>query len=265
VDLIYEWTGKGIGWDIYGTSVENPHTCNPDANGFHSVATDKNYREWCADHYKALPVVIPGQLDISYGEHASGSPFLGLTGSLPQGHPGLNTTGGYYHMLHSHNEKEVTTDDIFPGGMMTMLIVEPWSVDLDVATGVVITGGSGTGSSGTTVLEASAASGQGNNLSPERTTLDFGNKNGNANSTITLMNTGVSPALVGTPVVANINGSNFSYISTTCSAAPVLINGNCAVVVRFNGPNNNLVNNPRTGTLTVPYNGAPLVIQLTGR
>ncbi|HOZ62752.1 MAG TPA: hypothetical protein PK497_00005, partial [Burkholderiaceae bacterium] len=31
--------------------------------------------------------------------------------------------------------KEVTTDDIFPGGMMTMLIIEPWTVDLDAGTG----------------------------------------------------------------------------------------------------------------------------------
>jgi len=54
-----------------------------------------------------------------------------MTGVLPQGHPGLNTTGGYFHMWHSHNEKEITTDDIFPGGMMTMLIIEPWSVNLD--------------------------------------------------------------------------------------------------------------------------------------
>ena len=126
LDLVYEWTGKGIGFDIYGTVDVNPHDCVPDNNGF-----DVTTKEWCADHYKAIPVTIPGQLDIAYGESYSGSPFLGLTGILPQGHPGLNTTGGYFHMLHSHNEKEITTDNIFPGGMMTMLIVEPWSVNLD--------------------------------------------------------------------------------------------------------------------------------------
>ena len=58
MDLIYEWTGKGIGWDIYGTTAINPHTCTPDANGYHSVATDKNYREWCADHNKPIPVTV---------------------------------------------------------------------------------------------------------------------------------------------------------------------------------------------------------------
>lgn len=125
VDLIYEWTGKNIGWDIYGTTAINPHQCNgldtPSA-GFDPVT-----KEWCGDHNKPIPVTIAGALDLSFGEHFGGSPYLGVTGVLPQGHPGLNTTGGYWHMWHSHNEKEVTTDDIFPGGMMTMLIIEPWS------------------------------------------------------------------------------------------------------------------------------------------
>ena len=149
VDLIYEWTGQGIGWDIYGSdSVTDAHTCNgiplPQVPGTLSAQTtglDPVTREDCSQHGKALPVVIPTQLDIAHGEHYGGSPFLGQTGSLPQGHPGLNTTGGYYHMLHSHNEKEVTTDDIFPGGMMTMLVVVPWSVDLD--NGTATSGGGG--------------------------------------------------------------------------------------------------------------------------
>jgi hypothetical protein len=30
-------------------------------------------------------------------------------------------------MWHSHNEREMVNNDIFPGGMMTMLIIEaPW-------------------------------------------------------------------------------------------------------------------------------------------
>lgn len=129
MDLVYEWTGKGIGWDIYGTNAINPHQCNgldTPSNTF-----DPATREWCGDHNKPIPVTIAGQLDLSFGENYGGSPYLGLLGSLPQGHPGLNITGGYFHMWHSHNEKEVTTDDIFPGGMMTMLIIEPWSVNLD--------------------------------------------------------------------------------------------------------------------------------------
>jgi FtsP/CotA-like multicopper oxidase with cupredoxin domain len=125
IDLIFEWTGKGIGWDIYGTTAINPHNCSADLTGFDPIT-----KEWCADHNKPIPVIIPGQLDLSFGESYGGTPYLGLTGALPQGHPGLNTTGGYFHMWHSHNEKEITTDDIFPGGMMTMLIVEPLSVVL---------------------------------------------------------------------------------------------------------------------------------------
>jgi len=149
VDLIYEWTGQGIGWDIYGSDyVNDAHTCNgvplPSTPGSVSAQTagfDPVTHEDCSQHGKPIPVVIPSQLDIAYGEHYSGTPFLGQTGSLPQGHPGLNTTGGYYHMLHSHNEKEVTTDNIFPGGMMTMLVVEPWSVDLDAGTATSGNGG----------------------------------------------------------------------------------------------------------------------------
>jgi manganese oxidase len=140
VDLIYEWTGKSIGWDIYGTVAQNPHSCTPDSQGY-----DTTTREWCADHNKPVPVTLPGQLDLSSGEHYSGSPFLGFSGTLPQGHPGLNSTGGYYHMWHSHNEREITTDDIFPGGMMTMLVIEPWSVDLDAGTGTPGGGGGGGG------------------------------------------------------------------------------------------------------------------------
>ena len=134
MDLIFEWTGKGIGWDVYGTTAINPHNCTADANGYHrnldGVTIDKNHGEWCADHNKPLPVIMPGLLDLSFGESWSGSPYLGMVGALPQGHPGLNPTGGYFHMWHSHNEKEITTDDIFPGGMMTMLIIEPWTEEL---------------------------------------------------------------------------------------------------------------------------------------
>jgi manganese oxidase len=277
MDLIYEWTGKGIGWDIYGTETINPHTCLPDANGYHSIATDKNYREWCADHNKAIPVIIPGQLDISYGEHYGASPYLGMTGSLPQGHPGLNTTGGYYHMFHSHNEKEVTTDNIFPGGMMTMLIIEPWTVDLDATLGPVVVGGTTAVVSGTTTVEVASENGPGT-LNATRTTHNFGNLDSTANSsagtgipglffnTFTLMNTGLAPANIGVPVLTNVVGTNYNLVSTTCANVSVLQFGNCQVTVSFDAPATNLVANPRTAILTVPYNGSgPVVLNLTGR
>jgi hypothetical protein len=128
MDLIFEWTGKGIGWDVYGTADINPHQCN--GSNIPSQVFDPVTKEWCGDHNKPIPVTLGGQLDVSFGESWGGSPFLGLVGALPQGHPGLNVSGGYFHMWHSHNEKEITTDNIFPGGMMTMLIVEPRSVVL---------------------------------------------------------------------------------------------------------------------------------------
>lgn len=119
-DAIFEWTGKGLGWDIYGTVALNPHTCTPDANGF-----DFDTKEWCADHDKPLPVVLPAQQDLAFGGFWSGSPYLGAAGALPPGEGGLNANAGYFHMWHSHAEKEITNNDIFPGGMMTMVIIEP--------------------------------------------------------------------------------------------------------------------------------------------
>jgi hypothetical protein len=36
-------------------------------------------------------------------------------------------------MFHSHNEREVVNGGIFPGGMMTMMVIEPPGVVIDVA------------------------------------------------------------------------------------------------------------------------------------
>jgi FtsP/CotA-like multicopper oxidase with cupredoxin domain len=111
VDLIFEWTGKGLGWDVYG----------------HAPGDALAPNEPPEDHGKPIPVIVPGPLDLSFGPYYSGSPFLGAFGTLPPGAPELNPSAGHVHMWHSHNEKEVTTDDIFPGGMMTMLVIEaPW-------------------------------------------------------------------------------------------------------------------------------------------
>jgi FtsP/CotA-like multicopper oxidase with cupredoxin domain len=124
-DAIYEWTGKGLGWDIHGTTAQNPHTCSPDANGF-----DAATREWCADHGKPIPVILPENQNLAFGGFWSGSPYLGQFGALPPGEGGLNLNGGYFHMWHSHTEKELANDDVFPGGMMTMVIIEPPGVDI---------------------------------------------------------------------------------------------------------------------------------------
>jgi FtsP/CotA-like multicopper oxidase with cupredoxin domain len=111
-DATFEWTGKGMGFDVYG----------------HAPGDPPEPTESLVDHGKPLPVTLPNMLDMKYGEYYSGSPFLGKFGALPPGHPALNTTAGFFHMFHSHTERELTNDNIFPGGMMTMMIIEPRSV-----------------------------------------------------------------------------------------------------------------------------------------
>ena len=126
VDAIFEWTGKDLGWDIYGTTDINPHVCTPDVDGYHSVVTDLNYREWCADHDREIPVSLPDPNSLAFGGFYSGSPYLGALGRLPPGEGGLNPNAGFAYMWHSHTEREMVNNDVFPGGMMTMLIIEPW-------------------------------------------------------------------------------------------------------------------------------------------
>lgn len=114
-DAIYEWTGKNLGWDAYG----------------HTSATQALApNEYAPDHGKPIPVILPNLQDLAFGAHYSGSPYLGSFGALPPGGTMLNPNAGYFHMWHSHNELEIVNNDIFPGGMMTMLIIEPASVPI---------------------------------------------------------------------------------------------------------------------------------------
>jgi hypothetical protein len=147
VDAIFRWTGKDLGWDIYGGSSHPDHPPNScpftDLNGngrpdpgepwgkaLDAEGLDPDTREYCADHEKPLPVTLPEQLSLAFGGFWSGSPFLGTLSQLPPGEGGLNPNAGYTYMWHSHTEKEITNFDIFPGGMMTMLIVEPMHVPI---------------------------------------------------------------------------------------------------------------------------------------
>ncbi len=114
MDAIFEWTGKALGWDIYG----------------HSAADPLQPHEYAPDHGKPLPVQLPELQDLAFGGHWSGSPYLGQFGPLPPGQGGLNPTAGYFFMWHSHTERELVNNDVFPGGMMTMLIVEPPGVPI---------------------------------------------------------------------------------------------------------------------------------------
>ncbi|BBO85621.1 hypothetical protein DSCO28_61870 [Desulfosarcina ovata subsp. sediminis] len=129
VDQIFQWTGEKLGWDIYGTPADGmpAHDCiDADGDGFGDVSAGSTFdHEYCADHGKALPVVLPEQQNLAFGGWWSGSPFMGSGGALPPGEGGLNPNAGYFFMWHSHAEKELTNFDIFPGGMMSMMVVEP--------------------------------------------------------------------------------------------------------------------------------------------
>ncbi len=131
VDAVFEWTGKDLGWDMYGHAAGDGTVCTPDLQGYHSVVTDPNYREWCADHNEPIPVTLPSLSSLAFGGFYSGSPYLGALGSLPPGEGGLNPNAGFTYMWHSHNERELVNNDVFPGGMMTMLIVEAPDVQID--------------------------------------------------------------------------------------------------------------------------------------
>ncbi len=108
-DALWAWNGEGLGWDIYG----------------HDVADALEPGEDPADHGKPLPVQLPENQFLAFGGFWSGSPFLGRDGLLPPGEGGLNPTGAFYYMWHSHTELELINFDIFPGGMLTMMAVEP--------------------------------------------------------------------------------------------------------------------------------------------
>lgn len=114
-DAIFTWTGKGLGWDFYGHAATDPLApgeCPPAGDPL------------LCDHGKPFPVILPGLQELTFGGFYSGSPFLGAAGSLPPGEGGNNPNSGFAYMWHSHNEKEMTNNDIFPGGLMTMIIIE---------------------------------------------------------------------------------------------------------------------------------------------
>jgi len=129
VDQIFTWTGKGLGWDIYGTDVPDyEHSCNgiavddpsPASTGFDPVT-----HEYCPDHGKVFPVTLPEAQNLTFGGFWSGSPFMDDGEPLPPGEGGLNPNNGFFFMWHSHAEKELANFDIFPGGMISMMVVEP--------------------------------------------------------------------------------------------------------------------------------------------
>jgi len=145
--------------------------CTPDANGYYTAASippatpvsydssgnyaagSRNYYEWCADHNHPLeanpvgqvggggPMTLPDPLIVTNGMWYNGTPYLGPDAvlrsrgpsPLPPGSPLQNpmAESGIAFMWHSHNEREITTNDVFPGGMLQMMLVDPyvWHID----------------------------------------------------------------------------------------------------------------------------------------
>jgi FtsP/CotA-like multicopper oxidase with cupredoxin domain len=135
VDALFSWSGEGLGWDAYGVphAPQIKQNCigNASAQLGDPTGYDADTHEWCPDHNKKIPVMMQDQLGIDQGEFYSGSPFLGFLGPKQVGSLQLNPDAGYTFMWHSHTEKEITNFDIFPGGIMTMLMVLPTNVNIE--------------------------------------------------------------------------------------------------------------------------------------
>ena len=120
-----------------------------------------NYFEWCQDHNKPLqanpfgdvagggPATLPDPNILTNGAWFGGSPYLGpdattratfgtcagtnaatscgTTGTTPPSGTIANnpsSEAGFAFMWHSHNEREITTNNAFPGGMLMMMLVD---------------------------------------------------------------------------------------------------------------------------------------------
>jgi FtsP/CotA-like multicopper oxidase with cupredoxin domain len=138
--------------------------CTPDVNGYNTLGSSYqqiNYFEWCQDHDKPMevapfgdvpsggPVTLPDANIYKRGAWYGGSPYLGpdatsrdtfgtcsgignatscsTTGTTPPSGTVANNPSkeaGFAFMWHSHNEREITTNNIFPGGMLMMMLVD---------------------------------------------------------------------------------------------------------------------------------------------
>jgi len=154
MDGLFYYTGRGLNWDLYGHNPKSGDAiatlpCTPDANGYNTGdPTAINYYEWCQDHNKPLqaapfgdvanggPATLPDPNILTNGAWYGGSPYLGPdattrasgpSGVTPPSGTIANSPGGeagFAFMWHSHNEREITTNNAFPGGMMMMMLVD---------------------------------------------------------------------------------------------------------------------------------------------
>jgi len=156
--------------DIYGDALATL-PCTPDVNGYNSSApTAVNFMEWCQDHDKPIqvapfgdmtgggPATFPDPNVFTNGPWYSGTPYFGPDANLRAGTPqcvqnaligsttnytnctNLNPSNvqanppnerGWAFMWHSHNEREITTNNVFPGGMLMMMLVDSREFNID--------------------------------------------------------------------------------------------------------------------------------------
>jgi FtsP/CotA-like multicopper oxidase with cupredoxin domain len=138
--------------------------CIPDTNGYNTGnPAALNYYEWCQDHNKPVqvapfgdvaaggPATLPDPNVLTNGQWYGGSPYLGPDASLRGSMPACDTTTnancttllpsntqanpsderGWAFMWHSHNEREITTNNVFPGGMLMMMLVDSREFAID--------------------------------------------------------------------------------------------------------------------------------------
>lgn len=154
-DSIFTWTGKGLAWDIYNHQPGDPPAQYEDLRDHviplpvtvppTPMVADTQYGRYPTNQYAPLsadgltlalqdvPVFFsPDQLTFTFGQWFNGSPYLGLASPLPPSSESssMNLGNGIFFMWHSHAEREITNNNIFPGGMMTMMGVTPWSYTL---------------------------------------------------------------------------------------------------------------------------------------
>jgi len=158
-DGIFYWSGRGLNWDAYGHNANSndPNAklpCVPDANGYYTRNSSPpapygtiNYYEWCQDHNKPLeanpfgdvggggPATLPNPNIFTNGAWYGGTPYLGPDATTRSAGPNDNlqpsniqanpaNERGFAFMWHSHNEREITTNNVFPGGMLMMMLVD---------------------------------------------------------------------------------------------------------------------------------------------
>ena len=112
--------GYTCGTAVVGSSA-NCAKLNPAATGWSpiviTVPTNATQRSTGCSNPTSVTAGQPNGLTINCGATGS-TPPSGTIANSPSGE------AGYAFMWHSHNEREITTNNIFPGGMLMMMLVD---------------------------------------------------------------------------------------------------------------------------------------------